>query len=127
MTANRFLTREPYGDESPPRTAFFREPAPLWISPVWALGTLIAKSVSAYGWPSRFTDYRRIALEDLAVHSVEDEMIPFAMGRRLFEAAPEPKHFLELQGSHNEAHIFYRDVYMKGVREFLGKYFNERK
>ena len=73
MTANRFLTREPYGDESPPRTAFFREPAPLWISPVWALGTLIAKSVSAYGWPSRFTDYRRIALEDLAVHSVEDE------------------------------------------------------
>ena len=73
MTANRFLTRDPYGDANLPRTAYFREQTPLWISPVWALGTLIAKSVTTYGWPTRFTDYRHISLDNLSVLPVEDE------------------------------------------------------
>lgn len=65
----------------------------------------------------------RVTVPKLIVHSVEDEMIPFAMGQSLFAAALEPKQFLQLQGSHNEGHIFYRDIYMNGVREFLDKYF----
>ena len=67
MTTNRFIIREPYGEGNPPRTVFFEENEPLWISPVWALGTLMAKSVVKYGWPTRFTDYRNIALSNLAV------------------------------------------------------------
>ena len=67
MTTNRFIIREPYGEGNRPRTVFFKENEPLWISPVWALGTLMAKSVVKYGWPTRFTDYRNIALSDLAV------------------------------------------------------------
>jgi len=73
MAANRFLVRDPHGDTNPPRTPYFREQTPLWISPVWALGTLIAKSVTTYGWPCRFTDYRHISLDDLSVLPVEDE------------------------------------------------------
>jgi len=67
MTANRFLGRGPYGDDNPPRTVFFKEHKPPWISPVWALGALMAESVVKYGWPTRFTDYRNIALNNLAV------------------------------------------------------------
>lgn len=67
MTTNRFIIREPYGEGNPSRTVFFEENEPLWISPVWALGTLMAKSVVKYGWPTRFTDYRNIALSNLAV------------------------------------------------------------
>lgn len=65
----------------------------------------------------------RVHVPKLIVHSTEDEMIPFAMGKRLFEAALEPKQFLQIQGSHNEGHFFYRDVYMNGVREFLERHF----
>jgi uncharacterized protein len=34
----------------------------------------------------------------LIVHGDRDRVVPFAMGRRLFDAAPEPKRFLELPG-----------------------------
>ena len=70
VLCNRFLGRPRHGEDEPPGTPTFRESAPLWVSPVWALGTLVAQSVARYGWPSRFTDYVNIALEDLAVIDV---------------------------------------------------------
>ena len=36
----------------------------------------------------------------LFLHSPEDAVIPFAEGRRLFDAAPEPKQFVEVSGGH---------------------------
>ncbi|MBI3300178.1 MAG: alpha/beta hydrolase [Elusimicrobia bacterium] len=36
------------------------------------------------------------------MHSPQDDIIPFAMGRQIFSAAPEPKTFVETQGDHNE-------------------------
>jgi len=66
-TCNRFLTRPPYGRENSPRRVAFTEEAPLWISPVWALGALAAKSVNRHGWPSRLTDYPEMRLTDLAL------------------------------------------------------------
>jgi hypothetical protein len=71
MTANRFLVRGPYDGDNPPRPVPFREETPLWISPVWALGTLIAQSVATFGWPTRFTDYSNLSLRDLAVQESE--------------------------------------------------------
>lgn len=38
----------------------------------------------------------------LVAHSPRDEMVPFEQGRRVFEAAPGPKRFVELSGSHND-------------------------
>lgn len=37
----------------------------------------------------------------LIVHGTEDEVVPLAMGKRLFEQAPEPKKFLEIQSAHH--------------------------
>ena len=64
---NRFLPRAPYGPGNPARPVEFTEAAPLWTSPVWGLATLCAKSVAAHGWPTRFTDYMDIRVEELAV------------------------------------------------------------
>jgi fermentation-respiration switch protein FrsA (DUF1100 family) len=36
----------------------------------------------------------------LFLHSPEDEVIPIAEGRRLFDAAPQPKQFVEVAGGH---------------------------
>jgi len=38
----------------------------------------------------------------LVLHSPDDEVVPARLGRRLYEAAPGPKHFVELRGDHNE-------------------------
>jgi fermentation-respiration switch protein FrsA (DUF1100 family) len=37
----------------------------------------------------------------LVMHSRDDEIIPYALGRRLFERARPPKRFLDLRGRHN--------------------------
>ncbi|MCK9390869.1 MAG: type VI secretion system contractile sheath large subunit [Syntrophales bacterium] len=73
LTCNRFLTRAPYGENNRPRSVAFTETEPLWISPVWALGTLAAQSVNQFGWPSRLTDYMRVRMKDLAVSDQGDE------------------------------------------------------
>ncbi|HET8675068.1 MAG TPA: alpha/beta hydrolase, partial [Blastocatellia bacterium] len=47
-----------------------------------------------------------VACPKLFVHSPTDEVVPYKLGRRLFEAAPEPKQFYEVaRASHNETYI----------------------
>ena len=52
-------------------------------------------------------------------HSPQDEIIPFEHGRTLYQAAPEPKQFLELQGGHNDGFIFMRETWVKALGEFI--------
>lgn len=65
----------------------------------------------------------KISIPKLIIHAPQDEVIPFWMGEKLFEAAAEPKEFLRLDGEHNDAHILSRDEYLEGMRTFLDKYF----
>ena len=44
--------------------------------------------------------YDRIGSPVLFLHSREDTVIPFEEGRRLFDAAPSPKQFVEVSGGH---------------------------
>lgn len=55
----------------------------------------------------------------LVVHSRDDEIIPFHHGEAVFEAANEPKSFLELRGGHNDAHFTSEPAYLEGLRHFL--------
>ena len=44
----------------------------------------------------------KLTMPTLHIHSVDDEVIPFDQGRRVFEAAPDPKTFYEVpKGGHN--------------------------
>ncbi|MDN5935931.1 MAG: alpha/beta hydrolase [Nitrosospira sp.] len=52
-------------------------------------------------------------------HSPQDEIVPFAHGRALYEAASEPKQFLELQGGHNSGFIFMQEDWIKALGEFM--------
>jgi type VI secretion system protein ImpC len=71
ITCNRFLCRYPYGPDNKPHIIPFHEALNLWISPVWALGSLICQSVRKTGWPTRFDDWHDIRLEGLALHSTD--------------------------------------------------------
>ena len=73
---------------------------------------------------SRFRYDTRAAIQKvscpvLVVHSQEDDIIPFAHGQALFEAASEPKTFLELTGGHNEAIFMSGPRYEQGLAAFL--------
>lgn len=75
-------------------------------------------------WLARFSYDTRAYLRATTVpvfiaHSPDDEIIPIRHGRALFEAAEQPKRFLELQGGHNEGFIFVRETWMQALGEFL--------
>jgi fermentation-respiration switch protein FrsA (DUF1100 family) len=47
----------------------------------------------------------------LVIHSPDDEIIPYKFGQQLFEAANEPKKFLEVSGLHNDHAYMQRPEY----------------
>jgi type VI secretion system protein ImpC len=61
----RFLTRYPYGPDNKPRSIYFDEKTLLWVSPVWAVGSLITQSFVRKGWPTHFAEWKEMQLEDL--------------------------------------------------------------
>jgi len=71
---NRVLARLPYGGGDQQSKIPFAEKELLWLSPVWALAALAAKSTQEFGWPSRMTDWKNCVLEDLPVWQVNSKM-----------------------------------------------------
>lgn len=55
----------------------------------------------------------------MVIHSREDEVVPFRHGEAVYEAAPMPKRFLELTGSHTKAFLENEDTYVESVDAFL--------
>ena len=55
----------------------------------------------------------------LVIHSRDDEIIPFDMGRAVFDAATGPKSFLELSGDHNAGFWLSRETYVPALDDFL--------
>ena len=58
----------------------------------------------------------------LIAHSREDEIIPYRHGRALFEAAREPKTFLEMRGGHNDSFLFSQETWARELGAFLDRY-----
>lgn len=75
-------------------------------------------------WLSRFEhstqdEITRATCPVLVVHSRDDEIIPFHHGEAIFDAANEPKTFLEIRGGHNDGHAISAAVYRNGLQDFL--------
>ncbi len=62
-----------------------------------------------------------IAAPKLFLHASRDEVIPLAHGRRLFDAAREPKTFVELQGGHGDAFDVDSARYFGSIGAFLAR------
>lgn len=52
-------------------------------------------------------------------HSPQDEVVPFSHGKRLFEAAAEPKQLLILSNGHNDGFIFMRKEWISRLNAFV--------
>ena len=62
----------------------------------------------------------RVRSPKLFIHSPADEMIPYRMGRQLYDAASEPKQFYEVKGaSHNETDLVGGRAYFDTIGNFV--------
>ncbi|MFH1888475.1 MAG: alpha/beta hydrolase [Candidatus Omnitrophota bacterium] len=55
----------------------------------------------------------------LFIHSINDEMVPFAFAGKLYQAAPAPKELVELTGGHNTAFLDSREKYISSISGFI--------
>ncbi len=63
----------------------------------------------------------RVTCPVLVIHSPEDTVVPIRLGRRVYDAAREPKAFLEITGRHRDGFLTSGEVYRAGVDGFLRK------
>ena len=63
----------------------------------------------------------------LVIHSPVDEIIPYKLGKRLFDEAEEPKVFVEISGDHNNGFLRSKGAYENALRSFIGKYLEDGK
>jgi fermentation-respiration switch protein FrsA (DUF1100 family) len=62
----------------------------------------------------------QLALPLLVLHGERDKIVPFAQGRRVFEAAGGPKRFFAIPGAgHNDTYLAGGEAYWRALREFL--------
>ncbi len=65
------------------------------------------------------TKIQKITVPKLFLHSQDDEIVPFQLGKKLFAAAPDPKIFKETLGDHNAGYIQYQDIFVESIVLFL--------
>lgn len=75
-------------------------------------------------WFARFSyrtiDYvKDVHCPVMIIHSRNDETIPFEFGLELYEAANEPKEFVEIFGSHNDGFLVSSEVYKSTWAKWL--------
>ena len=64
----------------------------------------------------------RIDAPVMVLHGDSDEIVPFEMGREVFEAAPEPKRFYAIQGAgHNDTYAVGGSPYLDALGSFLAE------
>lgn len=62
-----------------------------------------------------------ISIPKLFIHSMNDEIVPYKLGRKLFEAAPESKEFLQIHGGHNSCFFESEEILKEKIQSFIKK------
>jgi fermentation-respiration switch protein FrsA (DUF1100 family) len=64
----------------------------------------------------------RVHVPLLQLHGDEDDLVPYEVGRRLFEAANEPKEFFTIKGAHhNDTYEIGGEAYFQAIRQFINR------
>jgi len=89
-----------------------------WFLPV--------RLLSRIGYDNR-ENLKRIRAPVFIAHSRDDDIVPYAHGKRLYEAANEPKTFLEMRGGHNDGFIFTQPEWVAELGAFLDRHADGRR
>ncbi len=63
---------------------------------------------------------KQISIPKLIIHSTDDAVIPFAMGKKLYKNATEPKEFWEIKGKHIHGILDYETEYIHKLKNIIG-------
>ena len=72
----------------------------------------------------RYASIRKVpgvACPKLFIHGTDDELVPYRNARLLFEAAAEPKHFIETPGGHNDGGFEYNLEHTRKLADWLDR------
>jgi fermentation-respiration switch protein FrsA (DUF1100 family) len=61
----------------------------------------------------------RVTCPVLVLHSPDDEIIPFRLGEKVFQAANEPKSFVKMSGDHNGGFLMSQPDYERALGAFV--------
>ncbi len=73
---------------------------------------------------SRYPSIERVGklrIPKLFLHARDDEVVPIAHGRRLYQAAAPPKRFVELRGTHGDAFEADSAAYFEAIGRFVSE------
>lgn len=66
------------------------------------------------------TDYvQQVGYPVLVLHSPDDEIMPFHLGEKVYQAANQPKRFVRLRGDHNNGFVQSQPEYQQQLAEWL--------
>jgi fermentation-respiration switch protein FrsA (DUF1100 family) len=84
-----------------------------WFLPV--------RLISRLGYDN-LANLKRIGSPVFVAHSRDDDIVPYAHGRKLFDGIGGPKAFLEMRGGHNEGFVFARKEWVAELAAFLERH-----
>jgi hypothetical protein len=62
---------------------------------------------------------RRVNCPVLVLHSPDDEIMPFQLGEKVFNAANQPKRFVRMRGDHNNGFLLTQPAYEQALNSWL--------
>jgi fermentation-respiration switch protein FrsA (DUF1100 family) len=83
--------------------------------------TPAARLVTGGAWNSAKTA-SLLTAPVLCIHSPDDSIVPYSLGRRLYDAVASEKTFVEIHGDHNEGFLESFGTYFPALDAFLTKY-----
>ncbi|MEW6323432.1 MAG: alpha/beta hydrolase [Acidobacteriota bacterium] len=85
-------------------------------SPLWLLSFFSSYAFPAARW------MRDVRAPTLVIHGDRDSVIPYRLGRRLYEELPGPKEFFTVPGGdHNDLRPAAPEAYWRVVRDFISR------
>jgi len=88
------------------------------------MGKTVYPFIPAFVYTIKFDNINKvktITIPKLFIHSINDEIVPFRLGEKLFNAAAEPKEFLKIIGGHNTGFIESQHLILEKLKSFLGE------
>jgi len=84
--------------------------------------TMFPMNIVSFILPSNYNNLKKIAqitVPKLIIHGEDDEIVPFSMGKRLFEASMDPKYFYAIKAAaHNDTFIVGGKKYFEDLAYF---------
>jgi uncharacterized protein len=66
---------------------------------------------------------KQVKMPVIVVHGDRDATVPIRLGRRLFEAAPEPREWYEIRGAdHNDTYVVGGEEYFRKIRKTIDRW-----